>query len=61
MAEELGVMLDNMDYGEEFALKQLKRRVPVHHIIKFCDIMETRLKGYDNISQMAYLKNELMN
>jgi Flp pilus assembly protein TadB len=59
MAEELGVMLDNMDYGEEFALKQLKRRVPVHHIIKFCDIMETRLKGYDNISQMAYLKNEL--
>jgi Flp pilus assembly protein TadB len=59
MAEELGVMLDNMDYGEEFALKQLKRRVPVHQIIKFCDIMETRLKGYDNTSQMAYLKNEL--
>jgi len=59
MAEELGVMLDNMVYGEEFALKQLKRRVPMHHIIKFCDIMETRLKGYDNISQMAYLKNEL--
>lgn len=21
--------------------------------------METRLKGYDNVSQMAYLKNEL--
>ena len=40
MAEELGVMLDNMDYGEEFALKQLKRRVPVHHIIKFLDIMK---------------------
>ena len=59
MAEELGVMLDNMDYGEEYALKQLKRRVPMHNIIKFCDIMETRLKGYDNISQMAYLKNEL--
>lgn len=59
MAEELGVMLDNMDYGEEYALKQLKKRIPMHYIIKFCDIMETRLKGYDNVSQMAYLKNEV--
>ncbi|MDQ2085695.1 hypothetical protein RBH29_04505 [Herbivorax sp. ANBcel31] len=59
MADELGVMLDNMVYGEEYAIKQLKKRVPLHHIIKFCDIMETRLNGYDNISQMSYLKNEL--
>lgn len=59
MAEELGVMLDNMDYGEEFALKQFKKRVPLHYIIKFCDIMETRLRGYDNVSQMTYLKNEV--
>ncbi|WP_026478104.1 hypothetical protein [Alkaliphilus transvaalensis] len=59
MAEELGVMLDNIEYGEEFALKQLKKRVPIHYILKFCDIMETRLRGFNNISQMAYLKNEL--
>ncbi len=59
MAEELGVMLDNIEYGEEYALKQFKKRVPLHYIIKFCDIMETRLRGYDNISQMAYLKNEM--
>lgn len=59
MAEELGYMLDNMDYGEEFILKQFKKRVPLHYIIKFCDIMETRLKGYDNVSQMTYLKNEI--
>lgn len=59
MAEELGVMLDNIEYGEEFALKQLKKRVPIHYVIKFCDLMETRLKGYDNISQMVYLKNEV--
>jgi Flp pilus assembly protein TadB len=59
MAEELGVMLDNMDYGEEYALKQLKKRVPLRYVIKFCDIMETRLKGYDNVSQMLYLKNEV--
>lgn len=59
IGEELGVMLDNTEYGEEFALKQLKKRVPLHYVIKFCDIMETRLKGYDNVSQMTYLKNEL--
>jgi Flp pilus assembly protein TadB len=60
MAEELSVMLRNIDYAdEEYALKQLKKRVPIHHIIKFCDIMETRLHGYDNISQMQYLKNEI--
>lgn len=59
MAEELGYMLDNIDFGEEFVLKQFKKRVPLHYIIKFCDIMETRLKGYDNISQMTYLKNEI--
>lgn len=59
MAEELGVMLDNIEFGEAFALKQLKKRVPLRYVIKFCDIMETRLRGYDNVSQMAYLKNEL--
>jgi len=59
MADELGVLLDNIEYGEEYALKQFKKRVPLRHIIKFCDIIETRLKGYDNTSQMAYLKNEL--
>jgi len=59
MAEELGVMLDNIEFGETYALKQLKRRVPLRYVIKFCDIMETRLRGYDNVSQMSYLKNEL--
>ena len=59
MAEELGVMLNNIEYGEEYAIKQLKKRVPIHYIIKFCDLMETRLQGYDNVSQMVYLKNEI--
>lgn len=59
MAEELGVMLDNIEFGESFALKEFKKRVPLHYIIRFCDIMETRLKGYDNVSQMTFLKNEL--
>ena len=60
LADELGVMLDNIDYAdEEYALRQLKKRVPKHFIIKFCDIMETRLRGYDNVAQMQYLKNEI--
>jgi hypothetical protein len=60
MAEELSVMLQNIDYAdEEYALRQLKKRVPIHHILKFCTIMETRLRGYDNVSQMQYLKNEI--
>ena len=40
-------------------MKQLKKRVPIHYIIKFCDVIETRLKGCDNTSQMTYLKNEI--
>lgn len=59
MAEELGIMIDNIDYGEEHALKQFKRRIPLHYVIKFCDIMETRLRGYDNVTQMTFLKNEI--
>ena len=59
MAEELEIFIDNIEYGEEYALKQLKKRVPLRYVIKFCDIMQTRLNGYDNTSQMAYLKNEL--
>lgn len=59
MHEELGILLDNIEYGEEYALKQFKKRIPLRYIIKFCDIMQTRLNGYDNVSQMAYLKNEL--
>ncbi|MCL2048462.1 MAG: hypothetical protein FWG87_07015 [Defluviitaleaceae bacterium] len=60
MAEELNAMLQNIEYAdEEYALRQLKKRVPIHHILKFCSIMETRLRGYDNVSQMQYLKNEI--
>jgi Flp pilus assembly protein TadB len=59
LAKELGIMLDNIEYGEEYALKQLKKRVPIHYVIKFCDIMEIRLRGYDNTAQMSYLKNEI--
>ncbi|HOQ38127.1 MAG TPA: hypothetical protein PKW03_10305 [Acetivibrio sp.] len=59
MAEELEIFIDNIEYGEEYALKQLKKRVPLRYVVKFCDIMQTRLNGYDNTSQMTYLKNEL--
>ena len=59
MAEELEIFIDNIEYGEEYALKQLKKRVPLRYVIKFCDIMQTRLNGYDNTSQMTYPKYAL--
>lgn len=59
LAKELGFILDNIDYGEEYALKQFKKRVQIHYVAKFCDIMETRLRGYDNTAQMLYFKNEI--
>jgi len=59
LAKELGIILDNIDYGEDYALKQFKKRVQIHYVAKFCDIMETRLKGYDNTAQMLYFKNEI--
>jgi len=59
LAQELGIILDNIDYGEEYALKQFKKRVQIHYVAKFCDIMETRLRGYDNTAQMLYFKNEI--
>jgi len=59
LAKELGIILDNIDYGEEYALKQFKKRVQIHYVAKFCDIMETRLRGYDNTAQMLYFKNEI--
>lgn len=59
MAEELEIILDDIEYGEQYALKQFKSRVPLRYVIRICDLIETRLKGYDNLAQMAYLKNEL--
>jgi len=59
LAKELGFILDNIDYGEEYALREFKKRVQIHYVAKFCDIMETRLRGYDNTSQMLYFKNEI--
>lgn len=59
MAKELGIFLDNIENGEDFALKEFKKRIPLRYIIKFCDIMQIRINGYDNTAQMGYLKNEL--
>jgi len=59
MTKELGVILDNIEYGEEYALKQFEKRVQIHFVTQFCDIMQTRLRGYNNINQMLYFKNEI--
>jgi hypothetical protein len=59
MAKELEILLDNVEYGEDYALKQFKKRISLRYVIRFCDIMQTRINGYDNTAQMGYLKNEL--
>lgn len=45
--------------GEIYALRQFKKRVPIGVVMRFCDIMETRLEGYDNIGVMQNFKEEL--
>lgn len=59
MAFELRIFLHNLEKGEEYALVELRKRLPLKHIIRFCDIMKVRVVGIENISQMMYLKEEM--
>lgn len=59
MAFELKIFLHNLEKGEEYALVELRKRLPLKHIIRFCDIMKVRVVGIENISQMMYLKEEM--
>lgn len=44
MAEELGFMLDNIDFGEEFVLKQLKREYHYTILLSFVTSWKRDLK-----------------
>jgi len=59
MAFELKIFLHNLAKGEEHALVELRKRLPLKYIIRFCDIMKVRVVGIENISQMMYLKEEM--
>lgn len=59
MAYELKIFLHNLSKGEEYALVELRKRLPLKYVIRFCDIMKVRVVGIENISQMMYLKEEM--
>lgn len=59
MAFELKIFMQNLTKGEEYALIELRKRLPLKFIIRFCDIMKVRVIGIENISQMMYLKEEM--
>lgn len=59
MAEELEILLDDLETGELYALNRFKNRVRLPYVLRFCDVMQTRLQGYNNVAQMSYLKEEL--
>lgn len=57
--KEMMIFIEDARNGELYALKEFKKRVPLGIVIRFCDIMETRLTGYDNISVMYNFKKEM--
>lgn len=57
--KEMMIFIEDARNGELYALKEFKKRVPLGIVIRFCDIMETRLTGYDNISVMYSFKKEM--
>lgn len=57
--QEMMLFLDDARSGEKEALRQFKKRVPIDIVLRFCDIMENRLEGYDNIAVMTNFKVEL--
>lgn len=59
MAKELALLVRDMDMGEEYALKQLKARIPHPVVLRFCDIIMTNLEGVDNVDVMENFYMEL--
>lgn len=57
--KEMQLFLDDARSGEREALRQFKKRVPIDIVLRFCDIMENRLEGYDNVAVMTNFKLEM--
>ena len=57
--QELQLLVDDARSGEVYALRQFKKRVPINIVMRFCDIMEARISGYDNLAVMQNFKDEL--
>ena len=58
---ELMLFMNDARNGDHFALEELKRRIRVPIVSRFCDIIKMRIQGYDNVDVMINFKNELEN
>lgn len=59
MKKDLTLIIRDMDMGEEYALKQLKIRIPHPMVLRFCDLIMTNLEGVDNVDVMENFYMEL--
>lgn len=58
--KEMMLFIEDSRNGDIYALRQFKKRVPISVVMRFCDIMENRLIGYDNLSIMYDFKVEML-
>lgn len=59
MRKELMLVMRDIESGEDYALKQLKQRIPNPTILRFCDIILNNLEGVDNVDVMENFYMEL--
>lgn len=59
MKLELMIIMRDIESGEDYALKQLKQRIPLPMVMRFCDIIMTNLEGTDNKEVMENFYQEL--
>lgn len=57
--KEMMLFIEDSRNGDIYALRQFKKRVPISVVMRFCDIMENRLIGYDNTAIMYDFKAEM--
>ena len=57
---ELNRFLDDEKEGERNAIRNLRKRIPLSFMIRFCDLIEARVvEGQDNVDSLFYFKKEL--
>lgn len=59
MRKELMLVMRDVESGEDYALKQLKQRIPKPVVLRFCDIILNNLEGVDNVDVMDNFYQEL--
>lgn len=59
MRKELMLVMRDIESGEDYALKQLRSRIPHPLILRFCDMIGNNLEGVDNVDVMENFYLEL--